>query len=639
MIKHSLLIALTALWLSIALGSCQARAESVERLLALDAGMAFAQALRTEDPKQKAVLLEQAQAKIDRILAEFPDSPEATHLRADGKLIGVSPSILAAARRAVRAELELAGELPPGERDRCLSRPTMSCLFDLAGVTARHVENKASRTSLLAKIAEARAGGGELEKALSLARPLAYGQPTGPGPRAVTEISALQAVSGQIDLALVTVRNLDGRANRGQALARIAEALAADGQIQAADEVAQSIEHHASRIRATVAIALAAGSPDEAAEIADQGIERARKLPNRQESDATLEAIVMSLLDAGDHERATVATRSIIDRVRLQRVGALVAKRLAETVGLEPAVELAREVGGASGSDALLVQLAKSRLEARDLGSVAIILQKLDAPGPRGQLLDALAAESLTATQSMALVQTAREIEEPGQKARALAISGRFLAAAGDREAAQALRKEVLGGLGDRDPWQRAPALLEVAAIETHLGRLDEALSILADIPAGALWYDQVQGLAAALGKLGTLDPTLAAADSIQDGGDRDRFLLAGALALAKAGNVPDSLALTQAIESAERRNHALFGIAKTRLEGSGDPRAAMSIFDQAEGLQRDDNLLREFAAAQSAAGDLLGALRSAEKIQSPGPKALVYMDLAQRLRSPLALQ
>ena len=633
------LIALAALWLSLAAPSGPLQAESVVRLMAMDAGMAFALALREEDAKKRAVLLEEAQVKMDKILGDFPDSPEAQKWRADQKLAGVTPSILAAARRAVRAELEQGGELPPGERDRCLTRPTMSCLFDLSAVTARRVESKAGRTALLAEIAQARAQSGELEKALSLVRPLAYGRPRSPGTRAVTEIAALQAVAGPIDLALVTARNLDSKSARGRALARIAEALADDGQVEAAAEVAQSIVHRPSSIRAEVAVAMAEGPSEEANEVIEAAIDRAHRLPERVESDGALEAIAERLIATGDTERALLATRLIIDSVRLQRVGAQLAVHMAETADLEPAIELAREVGGASGTPALLVQLAEARLEARDMVSVMEILRRLEAPTTRSQVLDSIAKLRLSARQASVLAEAAATLEGPGQRARALAIAGRGMAGAGEGAAAEALRQKALDVLSDQDPWQRTPALLEVAAIDILLDRGDAALESLAAVPAGALWYDQAQGLATALSRAGGREPVFAAASAIADPGDRERFLLAAALALAKAGNNAEALAVAETIEAQERRDHAFFGIAKAGLAGSTAPETATAIFDRAESLQRDDNLLREFAAAQSAAGDLLGALRTAEQIATPGPKAQVYMDLAQKLRSPLALQ
>lgn len=633
------LIAFAALWLSFATPTGPLQAETVVRLLAMDAGMAFALALREEDAKKRAILLEQAQVKIDQILRDFPESAEAQKLRADHKLAGVSPSILAAARRAVRAELEQGGELPPGERDRCLARPTMSCLFDLAAVTARRHDSKAGRTALMAEIAEARARGGELEKALSLARPLAYGRPRGPGTRAVTEIAALQAVAGPLDLALVTARNLDSRSARGQALARITEALAADGQLEAADEVAQSIDHRPSRIRAEVAVALAKGPSEDSQQVVDEGIDRAHRLPERMESDAALEAIVEGLIAAGDTERAVETTRLIIDQVRLQRVGTMVALHLAETAALEPAIELAREVGGTAGTPALLVQLAKARLEARDMAAVTEILLRLDPARSRSQILGAIATLRLSARQAGVLAEAAGEMEDPAQRARTLAIAGRSLAALGEDREAEALRREALESIATLDAWRRAPALLEVAAIDVHLERGEQALESLSEIPAGALWYDQARGLAAALAASASHAPILEAADGLDDQGDRERFLLASALALAEAGNEAEALIVAEAIETAGRREHALFGIAKAALDGTADPANAAAIFERAVGLQKDDNLLREFAAAQSAAGDLLGALRTAEQIKAPSPKAQVYMDLAQKLRSPLAIQ
>ncbi len=633
------LIALAALWLSLAPPGGAARAESAARLLAMDAGMSFALALREEDPKRRSLLLDEAQGKIDRVLSAFPDSPEAQKLRADGKLAGVSTSILAAARRAVRAELEQGGELPPGERDRCLTRPTMSCLFDLAAVTARRHESPAGRSALIAQIAEARARGGELEKALSLVRPLAYGRPKGPGTRAVTEIAALQAVAGPLDLALVTARNLDSRAARGRALARITEALAADGQMDAADKVAQSIGHQASRLRAEVAIALAGPPSEESLAVVDEGIERAHRLPGRLESDAALEAIAEALVEAGDLERAQTAIRLIIDQVPRQRVGSRLALHLAATVAIEPAIEIAREIGGAAGEAALLVRLAKARLEARDMASVAAVLQRLEAPTARGQVLDGIASQRLSAPQAKQLAEAAAQIEDPGERARGLAIAGRSLAALGASGEAEALRRDALAPLAELDPWRQAPALLEVAAIDSYLDRDEAALQTLAEIPAGALWYDQAQGLARALAAKGAGGPVLAMAESLSDRGDRERFLLAAALAFAEAGRTPVALSVAEAIETAERRDHALFGIAKAGLAGTADPAAAAAIFEQAASLQQDDNLLQEFAAAQSAAGDLLGALRTAEQIESPSPKARVYVDLAEKLRNPLASQ
>lgn len=615
-----------------------AHAQTPARLLAIDAGLLFAQALRVKDVRARADLLEQAQGLIDRIQAEHPESEEAGKLRADEKVVGLSPSILAAAREAVRRELEAGGMISSGDRSRCLGRPTMSCLFDLAAVTARQVESKGRRIALLAEVAEARARGGELEKALILAKPLAYGTPDGPGARALTEIAALKAQSGLLEPALEIAADLPGRAATDRARARIVTVLAAAGALEPAASLAEKIETEGPLIEARAAIALADGGAG-GAEVLDGGIEAAHRLSDPRESDSTLEALVVALAVAGDFPRAAKAARQIIDLPGLRRGMTEVARRWAAAGGVAEALKLARELGPRNGGARLVVRIAEARLALADYRSVAAILDGPAGPEAAVQILNRVAAAGLTGPDAQAWAGALAGMQRAGARGRGLAIAARALAAAGEAAPARVRLDEALAAAAGLDEWERAPLMLEAAAVELFLGAPTAARDRLAQVPAGTFWADEVIGLAQALAGLAEPAAVAAVVAGLEDEADRQRLLLIVARALAERGAAARALALAETLPDGGVRDQAYFGIAKALVAAGADGAPAAEVFQRAASLQGDDQLLLEFARAQAAAGDLRGALRTGERIAGPEAKARVYLALAKRLLSPLTMQ
>lgn len=623
------------------LSATTARAESRATLLSVDAGLLFAQALRVKDAEKRAELLDEAQALLDRIVAEHPDSKEAVMLRADEKLAGLSPSILAAAREAVRREMEAGGLISSSDRQRCLSRPTMSCLYDLAAITARQLDSKGRRIALLAEVAEARARGGELDKALTLARPLAYGTPDGPGARALTEIAVLQLQSGQLDAALATAKALPGRATVDRARSRLVTALAQAGSLEPAQSIAGEIESKGPAIEARAALALARGGAGSSS--LDQDIEAAHRLSNARESDATLEALSIALLEAGDYARSARAARQIIEPSLLRRAVSRAAERWAAAGGLAEALKLARELGRSNGGSRLVVRIAETRIEAGDFASLVAILRDEAGPEAGVQVLNRLAASEMDAAWASALAAVAVKLDQPGERARALAISARGAMAAGEVEAARTGLEAALGAAAVLDEWERAPVMLEAAAIAVYRGQAEAARAHLSRVPAGTFWADEVVGLSAALAAQALSGSpagvVLGVIQGLADEADRQRLLLIVARAMAARGAGSQALALADSLPEGPVRDQGYFGVAKALIGAGVDPRQAAEVFERATTLRDDDQLLLEFARGQAAAGDLRGALRTGERIGSVEAKSRVFMALAERLRNPLAMQ
>ncbi len=613
------------------LGAAEAQETTRSRLLALDAGLKYAEAMAATDPAKRIALLDKARAQLDRLSADFPESEEARQIEAGGAIAGVSREALQTAR--VEAQRSLAGIGAPPEvpRDDCLAAPQADCLFDLAIDASRDTDTIEEHFQVLADIAIARAEAGDFEAGLDLARLIPNPGPEGDGFRAMRGVALEMARAGRVDQALEVEKLLPQRRQRVVVRVAAVEALLEAGELGRVETMIGQMPFDTARARSLAALASYKQENGDAAgaEAAfTKSIEQANRLSDRRARDEVLFDLATRLAASGRLARAMGLADLILDQGVQRRAAASVAKVVAAAGDTTTALSLSERLPSEAERAKLVIELAEDRAKAGSYPAAVSLINQIGPPLARARVLTGIAARPLTAAQGTALYEAAAALADGPDRAWAEAIAARAVARDGEPVPAGRMVGATAGAVAKLEPWDQVPARLELAAAQVELGDPGAARTNLRGLPKGAVWYEGVAALAETLAAAEhrAAAPDLAAA--FEEELDRVKLQVLFSTQLAKSGDVPAALQVAAAIGRAREREYALFGVAKAQL-AQGDSDGAQQTFAQAVELQKDPFLMHEFALAQAASGDLRGAAATAARIEGPVRRAQALKGVA----------
>ena len=264
------------------------------------------------------------------------------------------------------------------------------------------------------------------------------------------------------------------------------------------------------------------------------------------------------------------------------------------------------------------------------------------APPPGKRAEEAVKAAMDTLSKAL---RAAGEIEDHGDRARALARIGEILAKAGDeRRAAKIFDLAVAAAEREASDYDRSNALKEIVAAQAEAGDAQGAAQTiaraLADAQRRSDAYDRALALTsiataqAEVGDTGsakqTLARALASAEQITYDTPRDHALGGIAEAQARAGDIRGALATTQGINKENRQGaFALASIAGAQAK-AGDIRGALATTQGINEKSWHGHALFSIAEAQAKAGNIRGALATAERIADTSWHGAVFFRIAE---------
>ncbi len=613
------------------LGAAEAQQTTRSRLLALDAGQKYAEALAATDSAKRLSLLDKASAQLDRLTADFPDSEEARRIEAGGAVAGVSRAALQTARRQAQQSLLTAGAPAVGPPDDCLAAPQADCLFELAIDASRGADTIDEHFQVLADIAIARAEVGEFEAGLDLARLIPNPGPKGDGFRAIRGVALEMARAGRLEQAFEAEKLLPLREQRASVRVAAVVALLEAGEPGRVETMLEEMPFDTARARALAALASYKQQNGDAAgaEAAfTKAIELANRLRERRARDEVLFDLATRLAASGRLARAMGLADLILDQGVQRRAAAAVAKLVAAAGDTTTALSLSERLTSEAERAKLVIELAEDRAEAGSYAAAVSLINRIGPPLARARVLTNIAAQPLTVAQGTQLYEAAAALEDVPDRAWAGAIAARAVARGGEAVPASRMIGATAGVVAKLEPWDQVPARLELAAAQVEVGDPGAARTTLSGLPKGAVWYEGVAALAETLAAAEhrAAAPELAAAFEAEL--DRVKLQVLFSTQLAKSGEVPAALQVAAAIGRAREREYALFGVAKAQL-AQGDSDGAQQTFAQAVELQKDPFLMHEFALAQAASGDLRGAAATAARIEGAVRRAQALKGVA----------
>jgi len=277
------------------------------------------QALPADDPAQFAArldLLQQAEANLSRIVADYPESSLAVQLATTGAVGMIATGQIEAASAEVTREIECLKDL----KHRMILQIIAEALQ-----TARGIEDARARVMALAAVAGAQAASGDVAGALQTiaeAREAALGiEDAFLRARALADVAQAQTAAGDVAGAVQTfasaretARGIEDADQRAQALAVVAEAQAAAGDVAGALQTARGIEEAYLRAWALAAVAraqAAAGDVPGALQTIDEALQTARGIESASTRAFALAAVARAQAAAGDVAGALQTARGI----------------------------------------------------------------------------------------------------------------------------------------------------------------------------------------------------------------------------------------------------------------------------------------------------------------------------------------
>ncbi len=243
-------------------GVCKADPEQAANKLLVETAVIWNQyqALPADDPAQLAArlgLLQQAEANLSRIVADYPESTLAVQLATTGAVGKIATDQIKAASADVKREIECLKDPKP-----CMILQTIAEALE----TALGLEKASDRARVLVVVAIAQAAAGDVAGALQTARGIenAFYRAW-----ALANVAKAQAVAGDVAGALLTfaeareaARGIAEAYDRASALADVAEAQAAAGDVAGAlqtialtQEAARGLEEALWRAETLAAVA------------------------------------------------------------------------------------------------------------------------------------------------------------------------------------------------------------------------------------------------------------------------------------------------------------------------------------------------------------------------------------------------
>lgn len=453
-------------------------------------------------------LREAALAKADLALAVLRgEDPGPAETRADRATIEIQ-AINDLERRDMEAAMLATAAVRVGELDRALAlAETVVEPWERAGAlvtvvgamaragnvdralaTARTITVPSEQAQALADVAEAVARAGDAGRAQDLAfeaEALARSG-TDTSERQAALAKALARV-GDVRRAAAVARTVTDPPTRDRTMAEVARALARAGNIRRAVAVARTITDGwvTPEIWAAMAVALArAGDPDGAETVA-------RAIDHRwtQHRLSALAGVVAEAARTGRTEQAAALAQEGLDLARtvghngLRAQALLKAAEMAAATGdadlaeelIEEAETMVWEVANPYSRALEFASLAKALVEAGDVERGAYLAR------------DAVAE--------------ARNLTDPGEHARALADAAGALAVAGAVEPARELAQEAVAVTRTfTDPRERESALAERAELMARVGDADRALAVARTVTAPERQAQALAGVARHVG-------------------------------------------------------------------------------------------------------------------------------------------
>ena len=512
----------------------------------------------------------------------------------------------------------------------------------------------------LAALAKASAGAGDLDRPRALAEwaEMAARTITNPDQRSqmLAVLAKAAAGAGDIDRAEAAARAITDPDLRARILAVLAEAAARAGDRDRAAALADqattaalAIASLVQRVRMLALLAEAAaraGDPGRARALVEQGTEAAGQVSlSRSQRGLILAVLAEAAMEFGDLDRAEALAHTITDAYFQASVLTVLAKVTAEAGNLDRAEAAARAIIAPQPRASALAALVKAAAAAGDLDR-AEALAVIDA-SQQAQVLALLAEATLADEPDRAkeAVQRAealaQAINDPDQRAQALAALVKAAAQVGDPDRAKALVIQAEAAvLAIGYPFHRERALVMLAAAAMMARDLNRARAAALAITDP---YRGKQVRAALLKAEGAGDLDQSEALAVTDPDQRARVLTVLAEAAAGAGDldrakaaVQRAHALAQRIPKPDQRAEALIALVKAAA-GAGDLDRAEALAIQAEVavLAIDDQSRREqvlaiLAEAAAGAGDPERAEALAQTTTDPSQRVKVLAMLVE---------
>ena len=516
----------------------------------------------------------------------------------------------------------------------------------------------------LAALAKASAGAGDLDRPRALAEwaEMAARTITNPDQRSqmLAVLAKAAAGAGDIDRAEAAARAITDPDLRARILAVLAEAAARAGDRDRAAALADqattaalAIASLVQRVRMLALLAEAAaraGDPGRARALVEQGTEAAGQVSlSRSQRGLILAVLAEAAMEFGDLDRAEALAHTITDAYFQASVLTVLAKVTAEAGNLDRAEAAARAIIAPQPRASALAALVKAAAAAGDLDR-AEALAVIDA-SQQAQVLALLAEATLADEPDRAkeAVQRAealaQAINDPDQRAQALAALVKAAAQVGDPDRAKALVIQAEAAARTvTSPSRRAQVLTVLAEAAARAGDLDraKALVIQAEAAVLAIGYPfhrerALVMLAAAAMMARDLNRARAAALAITDP-YRGKQVRAALLKAEGAGDLDQSEAL--AVTDPDQRARVLTVLAEAAA-GAGDLDRAKAAVQRAHALAQripkpDQRAEALIALVKAAAG--AGDLDRAEALAIQAEVAVLAIDDQSRREQVLAI-
>lgn len=383
---------------------------------------------------------------------------------------------------------------------------------------------------------------------------------------------------------------------RDWCLGAAARAQAKDGQLKAARETLRGCQCQANPYLAEIA-SIQAERGDEAGALAE-----AARL-GKEAREEVLQGIAYRRAEAGDLQAAWKALESIREPLRLDTVRVTIARTQARNGDVAGARATAARVKDKKLASMIGIFFVSDRISHGDLAGARLLAGDL-RPEERPGVLLAIASQEFKAGERASALETLRQAQVAAASLRDVLVRGRFLA--------QLVVDQQRAGM-DVDP-------LKVLEVLPNQREKKEAFCMLArtqaargDVPASFESAKKVDS-----------DPSCALQEI--------------ALAQASAGRAQEALQTIRGLRKPADVAPAIKEIvselaeagkyAEARTLAGGIPLAGS--YSEEEGY--DPPLSRAVANAQTAAGDVAGALAWARSMQTPEPRAAALLGVAQAL-------
>ncbi len=434
---------------------------------------------------------------------------------------------------------------------------------------------------------------------------------------AFTRLVELMAAAGHLAEAEQVISLVRNRGLRIEALARLANMAAVDGNLVQAEVLARRAENMASRSRdpdikahaltSLTEVATAAGNHSQVRRLTRKALRAVRAVSKPVDQAQILTRLVNTAVAAGDLEHAVLIAEEITDQNKHE--DALVSLAIAFGHASEGgrALAITRKITDRGKREDALIGLVGAFASADELEQAESLISTLRLRR-RTEAQAAFAIARMSAGDFERTETTAFEIPRQGLRGQVLAALARTAATGGDLERAETAAKAI------NNISTRVTAVASVAEAAARKGDLRRARELV------ALAEESARAVT-------NLD-------------EQARILAELAQPIARAGGVERAQRLAHSIDSPRRRSEALARLAQTAAE-DGDLSLASTLARESEDaarviidLDRRAQMLIALVSATAIAGDhqRAGVLaKQAEKLANvAGSRTQLLAELAE---------